>query len=247
MAVKIRERNGAWWIYIDRDGKRKAKRIGTEEAAKKVQKQVEARLTLGDFGFLEPKQEKKPEPTFTEYRKTWLEQAPAHCKESTIDYYKDYQDRYIVPRFGTLRLAEITKARLLAMIAELKAEGLAKNTVRLAVASVRTVQSMAVEDELIPKNPALASALGKRAISGKAKREPKSMEPEEAERFLKAAAEGPYHALFFIALRAGLREGEILALRWQDLDFRKNLIHVSQRWYHGKFDLPKATALVTLT
>ena len=65
------------------------------------------------------------------------------------------------------------------------------------------------------------------------------MEPEEAERFLKAAAEGPYHALFFIALRSGIREREILALRWQDIDFRKNLIHVSRRWYHNKFDLPK--------
>jgi hypothetical protein len=34
-------------------------------------------------------------------------------------------------------------------------------------------------------------------------------------------------------------EGEILALRWQDIDFRENLIHVSRRWYHNKFDLPR--------
>ena len=76
------------------------------------------------------------------------------------------------------------------MISKLKNQGLAKNTVRLA-ASLRTVLSMAVEDGLIPKNPALASSLGKRAITGKAKREPRSMEPEEAEAFLRAAAEGP--------------------------------------------------------
>jgi len=213
MAVKIRERNGAWWIFIDHNGKRKAVKVGTKAAAEKLQAQIELRLKAGELGILAPKKENKPEPTFSEYRKTWVEQAPAHCKESTIDFYKDYQDRYILPRFGTLRLTEITKARVLSMIAELKDKGLAKNTVRLAVASLRIVLSMAVEEDIIPKNPALASALGKRAIKGKARREPKSMEPEEAEGFLKAAAEGPYHALFFIALRAGLREGEILALR----------------------------------
>lgn len=66
---------------------------------------------------------------------------------------------------------------------------------------------MAVEHEVILKNAALATSLGKPAITGKAKRDPRSMEPEEAERFLPTAAETPHHALFFIALRAGLREG----------------------------------------
>jgi len=81
MAVKIRERNGAWWIFIDHDGKRKAKKVGTKAAAEKIQKQIEARLTLGDLRLLEPK--KPPEPTFAEFRKSWLEQAPASCKDST--------------------------------------------------------------------------------------------------------------------------------------------------------------------
>lgn len=187
MAVKIRERNGAWWIFIDHDGKRKAKKVGTKAAAEKLQALLQLKLNAGEFGILEPKPEPKPEPTFAEYQKTWLEQVPAHCKDSTIDYYRDYQERYIIPRFGALRLPEITKGRILAMIAELKAQGLAKNTVRLAVASLRTVLTMAVEDKLIPMNPALATSLGKRAITGKAKREAKSMEREEAEAFLQAA------------------------------------------------------------
>jgi integrase len=38
MAVKIRERKGAWWIFIDHDGKRKAKKIGTKAAAGKGSK-----------------------------------------------------------------------------------------------------------------------------------------------------------------------------------------------------------------
>jgi site-specific recombinase XerC len=64
------------------------------------------------------------------------------------------------------------------MIAELKEQGYAKNTVRLAVASLRTVLGVALEDGLIPKNPASVANLGKRAIVGAEKREAKSMEPE---------------------------------------------------------------------
>jgi integrase len=163
----------------------------------------------------------KPEPTFADYQQTWLAQSPAHCKQSTVDYYVDYQQRHILPRFGSLRLSDITVSRIRTVIAELKEQGLAKNTIRLAVASLRIVLSLAVDENLLPSNPAFAKGgLGTRAItSNKEKREPQSIEPEEADRFLQAASEDPYLALFFIALRAGLRQGEILALRWQDIDF----------------------------
>jgi integrase len=243
MAVKIRERDGKWWIYIDHNNKRKAKKVGTKEAAEKLQKQIEARLIMGDLGLMAPKAKAAPpEPTFAEYQKTWLQQAPAHCKDSTVAYYKDYQDRYIVPRFGSVRLSEIDASRIKAMIAELKTKGLARNTIRLAVASLRSVLSTAVEEKLISENP--AKGLGRKAItSNEAKREARSMEPEEATRFLNAAIEvcPDYFPLFLIALRAGLRQGEILGLRWQDFEFedKRRLIRVERRCYRGSFDTPK--------
>jgi hypothetical protein len=84
MAVKIRERKpGEWWIYVDHNNKRKAKKIGTKDAAQKVAKQIEARLTLGDLGILKPEQAEKPEPRFADYQKTWLEQTPAHANLMT--------------------------------------------------------------------------------------------------------------------------------------------------------------------
>jgi len=90
-------------------------------------------------------------------------------------HYTDYQDRYIIPRFGALRLSEITASRIRVMIAELKSAGLAPNTVRLAVASLRSVLSATVQDDLIPKNPAFARALGKGVISKEPERETRSM------------------------------------------------------------------------
>jgi integrase len=210
---------------------------------------MEARLALGDMGCLEKPQPKASEPTFAEYRNTWLERASGHCKSSTLDYYKHYQERHIIPRFGSLKLSDITTPKVRSMIAELKAQGFAANTIRLAVASVRSVLSAAVEEKLIPSNPAIG--LGKRAVtSNKPKRESKAMEPQVAERFLTCALIYPdYYPLFLVALRAGLREGEILALRWCNLLFERNLIKVERRWYHDAFDSPKGnrTRLVDMS
>ncbi len=55
MGVKVRERNGAWWIFIDHQGQRKAKRIGPgaagKKAAQQVAQQIQARLALGQAAF----------------------------------------------------------------------------------------------------------------------------------------------------------------------------------------------------
>ena len=52
MGVKVREKpkgSGGWWIFIDHEGKRKSKKVGSEDAAMEVAKKIETRLVLGDF------------------------------------------------------------------------------------------------------------------------------------------------------------------------------------------------------
>ena len=71
MGVKVRERpagSGVYWVFVDHERKRKAKRVGTEKAALKAKEQIEARLTLGKSAF--PEAQKKPDvPTLAEYYK----------------------------------------------------------------------------------------------------------------------------------------------------------------------------------
>ena len=87
MGVKIREKpkgSGVWWVFIDHQNKRKAKKIGKDKRlAKEVAKQIEARLVLGTFDM-----DNKKIPTFGEYAQRWIQTVvPATCKESTA---KDY-------------------------------------------------------------------------------------------------------------------------------------------------------------
>ena len=63
MAVKVRERNGAWWLFIDHRGRRKAKRVGPgkpgRRAALAAAEQIQAKLAQGDLPLFDPPAEPK--------------------------------------------------------------------------------------------------------------------------------------------------------------------------------------------
>ena len=107
MAVKVKEKNGKWWLFVDWHGQRKARCIGSKEAAEKARIMLEARLVLGQAVF-EPL--KKPEPPappllFGDYFANWIETyAKQACKESTRRSYEGAFRLYLGPTFGGSRL-----------------------------------------------------------------------------------------------------------------------------------------------
>src|SRR5882757_8612450 len=82
MGVKIRKRGGKWYVFVNYHGRRKAKCVGaSRELAEQVRRQLEAKLALGDLGFLQESEE----VTFGKYADRWLKQhAEFHCKPSTV-------------------------------------------------------------------------------------------------------------------------------------------------------------------
>ena len=88
----------------------------------------------------------------------------------------------MIPRFGSTELTKITRDALKDFIVDLSRRGLARNTIRLAVASLRVVLSTAVEDGILPSNPAVR--LGQFLKTDKPKQTAISMQPEEVEQFL---------------------------------------------------------------
>ena len=168
------------------------------------------------------------------------------CKPSTVDLYRDYQERYVIPRFGQKKITAITRDEIKAFMSDLTEKGLAKNTIRLAIATLRVVLSSAVEDGILASNPGLR--LGRFLESHKATHKAQAMTREEAQIFLEAAKEfyPEFHPLFLMALRAGLRKGELLAVRWGDIQFGTSdndpnrYILVQRNYVHWRFTTPKS-------
>ena len=243
MSVKVRKRNNAWWVFINYHGRRKAKKVGTREAAERVKRQIEARLALGDFGFLE----ERKEPTFAEYAEQWLKHhVELSCKPSTIARYRDILRLHLLPAFGAVRLGQITRARVKEFLSE-KATGgrLSRDSLRLMLCTLGVIFSHAIDDELVANNP--AAKLGKFTNAGKPNRQATALTRQEANRLLQAAKEycPQYYALFLTALRSGLRRGELVELRWGDIQFgdgeddSNRHILVQHNYVRGEFTSPK--------
>src|SRR5438876_11006243 len=129
MGVKIRKRGGKWYVFVNYHGRRKAKCVGTSrQLAEQVKRQLEAKLALGDFGFLT----ESSGLTFEEYSQRWLKQhAEVTLKQSTIDSYSQLLRLYVLPRFGQLQVTAIQRDQVKEFLSDWSARGeLSRNTMR---------------------------------------------------------------------------------------------------------------------
>jgi len=219
MSVKIRKRGGKWYVFVNYHGRRKAKCVGSREAAEQVRRLLEAKLALGDLSILGPEENKMP--TFDEYAGQWMrDYARVECKSSTVHGYEGVLRQYLRPKLGKKRLDEIKRDDVKALINDLIAKDLSRNTIRNALCVLRAMFNQAIEGGLLESNP--ASRLGRFTKTAKtAETKGVALTAKEVEQFLNAALEicPEYHPLFLTAVRAGLRRGELVALQWGDIQF----------------------------
>jgi hypothetical protein len=154
MGVRIHKRDGKWYVFVNYHGRRKAKCVGSSrQVAEEVKRQLEAKLALGDLGFLAEDEDKAP--TFDAHADEWMKNyARVECKTSTADGYEGVLRQYLRPRFCTRRLDEITRDDIKVMISDLISKDLSRNTIRNALCVIRGIFNEAIESGLLEMNPA---------------------------------------------------------------------------------------------
>lgn len=237
MGVKVRERpagSGIWWIFIDHQGNRKAKKVGKDKKfAFDVAKKVEAQLALGHFNL----NEEKPEiPRFKDYAEIWLNGYIKNLRRhSTFTRYQDILNRYIYPTLGGKLLSEIGRGGIRDLLLKLHKNGLSKSTITLVKDVISGPLFFAVDEELIPVNP--ATGITKRLQLGRDKTI--SIQPligDEIHLFLSTCQDKTpeYYHFFLCAFRTGMRLGEVLALHWGDVDWHGKFIQVQRSYKLGR-------------
>jgi integrase len=237
MGVKVRERpkgSGVWWIFIDHQGKRKAKKIGRDEdLAQDVAKKIEAKLVLGEFGILKP--EKPETPCFKDYANIWLESYIKTLRRpATYERYQGVLKQHVYPAIGKISIDEIKRGDVRKLLLKLYDGKLSKSSVCLVRDVISGPMSQAVDEELIAANP--VTGLVKRMNLERDKRS--RIEPftsEEVSQFLNTCAENyaEYYPFFLCAFRTGMRLGEILALKWGDVDWNGKFLEVRRSYKRG--------------
>ena len=236
MGVKVRFYRGAWWVFINHRGCRKAKRIGDRDTARRVGQAIRERLALGDLNLDVSGAGSRLQP----YAERWLENATVSLKASTVAFYRGNLTLHVFPALGTRLVSSIRRADCRQVIADCRAKGLALTTVRGIARTLSVVLASAVEDEILPANPALR--LGKHLRRGdEPEPEPDPFTREEAEHLVAIAAEyfPEWHPWVITGLRTGLRAGELLGLQWSDADWRGRFVQITRSIVRGKVTTPK--------
>jgi integrase len=154
--------------------------------------------------------------TVGEYLNGWLaDSVKGTVKETTYANYSYVTRVHISPALGRVKLKNLTPAHVRGFYGEKARSGLAAATVKKMHVVLRKALSQAVSDGLIPRNAADGVKPPRVSAPGE---EIKPLDSEECAAFLEASCGERLEALYVLAVHCGLREGELLALRWEDVD-----------------------------
>ncbi|MGH8985359.1 MAG: tyrosine-type recombinase/integrase [Acidimicrobiia bacterium] len=242
MRGSVIKRGDSWSVVIDAgrgaDGKRIRKwhsGFATRKEAERARTEILSRVDRGTY--VEPSRQVLGEFLVQE----WLPAIQARIRPSTWDSYARNLRLHVVPALGSERLQSITPARLNRFYAELLEEGrkngpggLAPKTVRYVHGILRKALADAVRWNRVQRNAADLADPPKVSAAG---REMQTWNAEELRTFLEHIAAERLYAAFLLAATAGMRRGELLGLRWRDVDLDAARLSVRQSIVSVAYDV----------
>jgi integrase len=227
MSITRNPHNNRWYVTVDvpagPDGKRRRRGVGgfkTKREAKAAE--AEALRRLRDHVFVEPSR-----LTLASYlTEMWLPSMASQVRPTTLSGYRHNVTAYILARLGDTPLQRLTTARVGAFYGELSAAGvqgrpLAPKTVRYVHTTLRRALRDAMADGLVARNiAALARPPKGRRV------EMRTWTAEQVAIFLASVREDRLYAAWLLLATLGLRRGELLGLRWADVDLAAGRIAV---------------------
>jgi integrase len=162
--------------------------------------------------------------TVKQFLTKWLtDYAKPNLTAKSYERYESICRVHLIPALGNIQLTQLTPARLQALYASKLESGLAPRTVRYHHVILHKALATAHKWGMVTQN--VADGVD---VPRAQNREMLTWDEIELNTFLEAAKGGQYYALFYTALFTGMRRSELLALRWQDIDFVYGQISVSR-------------------
>lgn len=173
-------------------------------------------------------------PTVAAYLREWIELQRFRAQPGTLRGYRSIVENYLVPRIGDVPLQELEVARLERVYTDLVLRGgrhgrpLSPTTVQGARRMLGSALQDAVRAGHVERNVARLARAPKRGADGvdPATRELQVWNVDQVRRFLRAIHADPYRELWELAVGSGMRRGELLGLRWEDVDLDERLVRV---------------------
>ncbi|MZG04210.1 site-specific integrase [Streptomyces sp. SID5614] len=243
-APKSRQPNGASSIYLGKDGRWHGRvTVGVKDDGTPDRRHV-SRKTRPEVTKVVRELERQRDTGAVRKAgqwwtvKTWLTHwveniAAAHVSENTIDGYRVAVYHHLIPGLGAHRLEKLQPEHLERFYKKMQDSGSSAGTAHQAHRTLRTALNEAVRRQHLTTNPS--------SIAKAPKVEEEEVEPytlDEVQRLLAEATKVRNTARWVMALALGLRQGEVLGLKWEDVDFEVGVILVRRgrlrpRYKHG--------------
>ncbi len=207
---------GLWEArYTGADGRKHSIYAKTR---KEAQERLRTALTAADNG-IRPIVDRA---TVAGYLAEWIEMTRAHVRPRTADSYAATVRLYLVPTIGSIPLAKLQPEDLGRMVASLAARGdLSDTTVRYAYVVLRIALGEALRTRRVARNVALEVRAPKAA-----QRDFTPLTLAQVATFLDSVADDRLAVLYMAAVGLGLRQGELLGLRWADVNLEAGSVQI---------------------
>jgi integrase len=239
------ESHGAWygkWRVGDRQVKRKIAPIrqpGSQEGLTRKQAQAKLRRLMEQTQFVG----RVARLTFEDVGNRYVHHVEhvMERKSSTVQDYRIMLTRHLAPHFGGKAIERITPDDVAAYVAAKAQHGLATKTISNHLTFAHGVFAFAVKRKFAPSNPV---ALVDRPRAPHVDPDIRFLARQELDALLAAVPAdvlGPTdHALYLTAAMTGLRQGDLAALRWRDVDFEAAVVRVRRMFTRGRWGTPKS-------
>ena len=221
MRGSIKKDGSSWMVVFDIGrpitGNRKQKRVRGHKTKKEAEKFLSEQLNSVDKGtYFEPSG-----MTLSEYLDYWLENyAKPNTSQKTIEGYSYIIQQHLKPSLGNIKILKLQPAHLQEYYVhkltngKLDGSGLSAQSVKHQHRLISKALKDAVKWQFLIRNVAEAVTPPKTK-----KAEMQVWDNEQVKTFLNAAKRSVYYPIYLTATYTGMRRGEVLGLRWQDIDF----------------------------
>ena len=214
--------------------------VGTNEGLTRKQAEAELRRLMSEVTLLVPEQR----VTFEQAAERYVQHVEhvLRRKPSTVQDYRIMVRRHLSPHFEARAIEQIKPTDFESYIAAKFGDGLAVKTITNQLNFAHGVFQFALRRGWVTTNPV---ALTERPRSAPADPDIRFLSVEEFEALLRAVVlddllGATNHALFTVAAMTGLRQGELVALRWRDVDWTAGVVRVRRTYSRGAWGKPKS-------
>jgi integrase len=224
---------GRWCIdFYDQDGKRRLKVLKdgtTKKQAKNLLRDMEDQIGKGTW------LPAKKIPTFSQVAQDWIEHKKSYLRQTSWDCYEGHTRKHFKD-FADQKITDLTTAIMEKWIRDRQEEGMHILTLRKVLVTLNQIMKYAVRHRYVDYNPLTnAERPRRRGRVEDAEEKIRVLSRKQIRGLLANTEHRMFRVMFRLAIFSGVRQGELIGLKWSDIDWKNSQIFVQRTYTKGQF------------